>query len=221
MSIRYLFNTAGDYVAFQKDANVFTPEVDWLGFVLGGNQLFSTDGKFIGYILDDDRVARNKAEPPKTPICARPLPLKPLKPLRPLKRLRKPKLLYPYEDVFEHGIVGIEPGSLGPDVSVHALDGSQLFAADNAFLGNVNKDPFDINALSNQFGPYGNPFSADSIFNEYATYGNPYSVLSPYNEFSRTPPYFKKGDSIIAYLTVNQFISPRVDPNAFRKWLGV
>lgn len=223
MAARYLFNTAGNYVAFQQGTNVFSPSADWLGFVIGGNQLYSTDGYFLGYVLDDDRVAKNTTEPPRPQLSAfqRPMrPLRPLRPLKPLKRLRKPRLPYPYVDVFEDGIIGTEPGTLGPDVSFDALLNSKLVAADGKLLGNVNKNPYDTDSITNPYGPYGNPYSADSLFNEYGSYGNPYSALSPYNEFSRTPPYFVRDGKTIAYLTVNQFISPRVDPKQFRAWLG-
>lgn len=223
MSVRYLFNTAGNYVAFQQGSNVFSPAADWLGFLIGGNQLYSTDGHFLGYILNDDRVAKDKTEPtrPKLSIVQLPpRPLRPLKPLKPLRRLRKPRLPHPYEDAFEDGIIGAEPGSLGPDVSLDSLIDSRLYAADNTLLGNINKNPYDPDSITNEYGQYGNPYNAGSIFNDFAQYGNPYSALSPYNEFSRTPPRFIRDGQTIAYLTVNQFISPRVDPRQFRAWLG-
>ena len=223
MSVRYLFNTAGNYVAFQQGTNVFSPSADWIGYLQGGNQLYSTDGQFLGYVLNDDRVARNKTERKLSQLSGfqRPMrPLRPLKPLKPMKRLRKPRLPYPYEDVFEEGIIGTEPGTLGPDVSLDSLMDSTLYAADNTILGNVNKNPYDSDSITNQHGPYGKPYSAGSIFNEFAPYGNPFNALSPYNEFSRTPPRFIKDGQTLAYLTVNQFISPRVDPKQFRAWLG-
>lgn len=223
MSVRYLFNTVGNYVAFQQGSNVFAPNAEWLGFIVGGNQLYAPDGEFLGYILGDDRVARDKTEQrrPKLGPLQRPQrPLRPLKPLKPLKRLRKPKLPHPYEDVFEDGIIGAEPTSLASDVALDALLGSALYAADNVLLGKINRDPYDAESITNQYGEYGNPYSGKSIFNEYSTYGNPYSALSPYNEFSRTPPRFVKDGNILAYLTVNQFITPRVDPKQFRAWLG-
>lgn len=223
MSTRYLFNTAGNYVAFQQGTNVFSPAADWIGFLAGGNQLYSTDGRFLGYVLDDDRVARDRSERarPQLSSLQRPLrPLKPLQPLRPLRRLKKPRLPPPYEDVFDGGVVGSEPGTLGPDVALDSLIDSQLYAADNTLLGNVNRNPYDAESIANHFGKYGNPYNSTSIFNGFAPYGNPYSALSPYNEFSRTPPRFVKDNQTLAYLTVNQFISPRVDPKQFQSWLG-
>jgi hypothetical protein len=137
-----------------------------------------------------------------------------------LKRLRKPRLPHPYVDVFEDGIIGADPRSLGPDVALDSLLDSQLLAADGKLLGNVNKNSYDTESITNPYGTYGNPYNADSLFNEYGPYGNPYSVLSPYNEFSRTPPYFVRDKKLLAYLTVNQFISPRVDPKHFKAWLS-
>jgi len=223
VAARYLFNTAGNYVAFQQGTNVFSPSADWLGFVIGGNQLYSTDGHFLGYILDDDRVAKSTTERPRPLLSTfqRPMrPLRPLRPLKPLKRLRKLRLPHPYVDAFEDGIIGVEPGTLGTDVSFDALLDSKLMAADGKVLGNVDKNRYDTDSITNPYGPYGNPYSADSLFNDYGPYGNPYSALSPYNEFSRTPPFFVRDGKTIAYLTVNQFISPRVDPKQFRAWLG-
>jgi hypothetical protein len=219
MSTRYLFNTAGEYVAFLQGNNVFTPDADWIGFIRNGNQFYSSDGQFKGYVLEDDRVARSKVELTRPRVPRPPRPPRPLRPLRPLRRLRKSKLPYPYEDVFEHGIVGQEIESLAPAGSLDELEGSDLYAADNTFLGKVTKNSFDTNSLANEFGTFGNPYSSSSIFNEYATYGNPYSQLSPFNEFSRIPPRFVKNGRVLAYLTTNQFITPRVDPTAFKTWL--
>ena len=223
MATRYLFNTAGNYVAFQQGTNVFSPSADWLGFLVAGNQLYSTDGHFLGYVINDDRVARDTSERVRPQLSAlqRPLrPLRPLTPLRPLKRLRKPRLPHPYVDAFEDGVIGAEPGTLGPDVSLESLVESKLVAADGTLLGNVNKNPYDTDSITNQYGQYGNPFNANSLFNNFGPYGNPYSALSPYNEFSRTPPRFVKDGKTLAYLTANQFVSPRVDPKQFRAWLG-
>lgn len=219
MSVRYLFNSGGDYVAFVQNGNVFAPNAEWIGFVRNGNLFYSSDGFFKGYILEDDRIVLNKTEPTRPRAMVPLRPLRPLVPLRPLKRLRKPKLPYPYEDVFEHGSVGqlIESGSSG--LSFRDLEGSSLEAADGTFLGKVSQNKYDNESLANKYGPYGNPYNANSIFNNYGTYGNKYNQLSPFNDYSRMPPKFVKGGRVIAYLTTNQFITPRVDPTAFKAWL--
>jgi hypothetical protein len=218
MAVRYLFNTAGEYVAFAANGNVFSPKGQWLGFVHGGNQFYSADGRFTGYILEDDRVARKKGELRKPRVGPPPTPPSPLMPLNPLRRLRKPKLPPPYEDVFEHGVEGdllSHPSTVG----LHHLEGSELLAADGTFLGRVSRNSLGNDSLTNEFGPYGNPYSASSIFNNFGQYGNSFSPHAPGNEFSRTPPRFVKGGRVIAYLTANQFIAPRVDPLAFKVWL--
>lgn len=219
MAVRYLFNTAGEYVAFAKDQHVFAPKGDWIGFVRSGNLLYNTNGEFLGYILEDDRVARKKSEGrrPRAPVPLR--PLRPLVPLRPLKRLRKPKLPYPYEDVFEHGVPGQSIESTAPVHNLNDLEGSVLQAADGTYLGKVTRNAYDSESVANQYGTFGSPYSANSIFNEYGPYGSPYNQLSPYNDFSRTPPRLVRDGRVIAHLTSNQFISPRVDPAAFKAWL--
>lgn len=219
MSIRYLFNTAGDYVAFVQGYNVFAPNAEWLGFIRNGNLFYTADGNFQGYILEDDRVVQNKAEPPKPRTMAPLRPLRPLIPLKPLRRLRKPNLPFPYEDFFEHGVAGISVDSLATIQVLNHLDGAELRAADGTFLGKITRNAFDTESISNQYGNYGNQYSSTSIFNEYGQYGGTYSNLSPFNEYSRTPPSILKNGQIVSYLTNNQFISPRVDPENLKAWL--
>src|SRR5690242_13240541 len=59
----------------------------------------------------------------------------------------------------------------------------QLWSSDGRFLGNVNRNPYDPNSVSNPYGRYGNPYSPDSINNPYGKYGNPYSPYSGRNPF--------------------------------------
>lgn len=101
MNVRYIFATNGDYVAFVQGEHLFTPDGDWLGFMRSGNEVYSKTGKFIGYLMDDDRIVRNKNEFERFPIFPPFEPYKPFRPFRPFKRLRMPRLPYPYEDVFE------------------------------------------------------------------------------------------------------------------------
>ena len=65
MSIRYIFNTSGEYVAFIDNNNVFDPNCEWLGFITNGNEAYRNDGMFLGYVLEDDRIARNTSESEK------------------------------------------------------------------------------------------------------------------------------------------------------------
>ncbi|MCB2264285.1 MAG: hypothetical protein LGR52_15300 [Candidatus Thiosymbion ectosymbiont of Robbea hypermnestra] len=102
MSIRYLFNTRGKYVAFVSGDNVFTKDGEWIGSIGNGNELWDRQGKFIGYIFDDDRVIRNRSELPRLSSLPKLPPLPPLPPLPALSRLPKLPLPPPYEDVFDN-----------------------------------------------------------------------------------------------------------------------
>ena len=101
MSVRYLFNTSGNYVAFVNDDNIFTPDAEWLGFIRDGNEVYSKKGQFVGYLMDDDRIVRNKTEFKRFPVFPPFPPFKPFRPFQPFKRLRMARLPHPYEDVFE------------------------------------------------------------------------------------------------------------------------
>lgn len=220
MSIRYLFNTNGDYVAFVHDKYVFSPSMEWIGFIENGNLFYTSDGQFSGYLLQDDRVARNNTEYPRPKIWPPYPPLKPLTPLKPLKRLRKSKLPHPYEDIFEYGVPGLSAESLSEIQQLYILEGSDLYGADDQFLGKITKNRFIQESLSNPYGEYGSQYSTTSIFNEYGQYGGQYSQLSPFNEYTRTPPKITKNGKLLSYLTVNQFISPRVSPKSLKAWLN-
>lgn len=101
MAYRYLFNTSGKYVAFVYEGNVFTPQSEWLGYIANGNEFYSNSGQFVGYILDDDRVAKNTMEVPRMHQIPGIPPVPPIPPITPLARLAKLPLPPPYEDVFE------------------------------------------------------------------------------------------------------------------------
>lgn len=95
---------------------------------------------------------------------------------------------------------------------------SYLEAQDGTFLGKLNPNPFDQESIFNKFGSYGNKFSQVSIFNKFSSYGSQFSKLSPYNKFSKTPPRIFISGEFFAYLTVNNFISPRIDPDEITTW---
>jgi hypothetical protein len=100
------------------------------------------------------------------------------------------------------------------------LEGARLVSHDGTFLGLVTRDRFDANSLSNQFGTYGSRYSATSIFNQYGQYGSLYSPNSPFNQFASNPPRLMKDGKLLAHLTVNRYISPRVEPQQLIAWLG-
>jgi len=99
------------------------------------------------------------------------------------------------------------------------LEGAIIIANDNKFLGKISKNQFDSDSINNEFGTYGSQFSSYSIFNKFGIYGSEFSSLSPFNKFTSTPPRIYKENVFIAYLTVNTFMSPRVDTNLLVAWL--
>jgi len=93
------------------------------------------------------------------------------------------------------------------------LDGSAvIIAQDGTYLGLISSNEFLSDSIMNQFGTYGSQFSPTSIFNEFGTYGSQFSYLSPWNEFASSPPMIFVGDIFVAYLTVNSFKTPAIDP---------
>ncbi len=221
MAVRYIFNTSGDYVAFISGNGLFSTNGTWLGLVLNGNEVFNSDGLFVGHLLNDDRIVRDKRRTfprsiPRPPRVQRQPP-----PMRPMRRLRSPRVPEPYEDVFEgiHGPV-TTIGQAGQVKRFDHLLSAFLFAADDQFLGLISADRFDPRSITNRFGEYGSPFSATSIFNDFGGYGGEYGALSPFNPYSSTPPKIVREATVLAYLTVNQYIHNRIDPNEFSAWLN-
>ncbi len=95
---------------------------------------------------------------------------------------------------------------------------SFIVAADGTFLGKLSPNRFDSESIFNAFGPYGNKFSSNSLFNKFSTYGNQFNELSPYNKFSKKPPKLIVKGELVAYLTANNSIRPRVDPEELMAW---
>jgi sporulation protein YlmC with PRC-barrel domain len=216
MSNRYIFNTSGEYVAFISDNNLFGTNLDWLGVVKNGNEVYDTAGRFLGVVLDDDRVVRNKFE--VRPSIMKPLrPLTPLGPLRPLQRLRMVRLPYPYEDVFDNK-KDSGPTTSAPAQSFDELIGSKIIAEDGKFLGTISFDKYSSDSLANPYGTYGSPYSSDSIFNPYGSYGSQYSTMSPFNPYSSTPPKLILDNQILGLLSANPYVFNRIDIDKFLKW---
>lgn len=222
MQVRYIFNTSGDYVAFVSDDNLFNPNAEWIGIVRNGNEVYNTDGLYIGVVLDDDRIVRKRDDVSPRRVSRPNRPMRPMRPMRPLRRLRMPKVQYPYEDLFAnvHGVLSrLIPNFELKDFTY--LLGASIFAADDTFLGVVSKDRFRQDSISNNFGPYGGEFSQNSIFNEFGPYGGQFSPMSPFNEFSNTPPRLVKNDRVVGYLTTNRFLEGTINTNEFVAWLNL
>ena len=249
MAVRYIFNTSGNYVAFVQGNHLFDTNSNWLGFIEDGDDVYSAkDGSYLGTLSADDRLLINTQASAHRRM--RPLrPLRPLRPMRPMRRLRMARLPRGYRDYFEtetpkpasrlmESLTSlISSGHVPPETAAELLAtignrsfaetlstdnllDSQLRTPSGVFLGNVNRNPFDNDSLSNQYGPFGNRYGPESIFNQYSQYGSPYGSESPYNKFSTTPPIFVKGGESLGYLTVNQYLTPRLDPDEFIRWLG-
>lgn len=99
------------------------------------------------------------------------------------------------------------------------LEGAVIVADDGTYLGKITSNRFDNHSIVNEYGDHGGKYSGHSIFNEYGDYGGEYSSQSPFNEYASTPPKIYKRNDFIGYLTVNDSLEPRVDPNALRAWL--
>ena len=219
MSIRYIFNTSGNYVAFVYGQHIFTPDSEWIGFIPEANIVFNTDGTYMGEISPDDRVIKNKNA--RYTRLSRPMrPMKPMRPMRPLKRLRMSRLPHPYEDVFEDTSAS-PPKATIKDFSY--LFGSEIIACDpqNTFLGSITNSRFDQNSIINIYSPYGSKYSQTCIFNQYCPFGGQYGQYSPLNQYSQNPPKIIKNGQFVAWLSINQYLSgKRVDAKEFFKWLS-
>lgn len=250
MSIRYIFNTSGNYVAFVQANYLFDPNSNWLGFIEDGDDVYSAkDGSYMGTLSADDRLLVNTQV--KEYNRLRPLrPLSPLKPMPPMRRLRMTGLPRGFRDYFEVEAPRLgtaklfdtlanmmKSGEIPPKTAIDLLSkigvqsfseklstnrilDSELRTPSGIFLGNVNRNKFDAASLVNPYGAHGSRFSAESIFNKFSQYGSPYGTESPYNKFSTTPPIFVKNGQSLGYLTINKYLSPRLDPDELITWLG-
>jgi hypothetical protein len=222
MTVRYIYRTNGDYVAFIKNDNLFSPNCEWLGVIRKGNLVYKKDGQFLGYLLKDDRIARKNNELPKLNILQPLTPLMPLQPLQPLKRLPMSPLLYPYEDVFEAGLIPYKKNiSYGSKKKFDDFLEAKIIAADGIYLGKVSKDKYDSQSILNPYNDYGSKYSSSSILNPYSNYGSPYSSYSAFNQYSSTPPRLVKNGEIIGYLSKNKYVEGAIDTNEFLRWLGL
>ena len=95
---------------------------------------------------------------------------------------------------------------------------SFLVADDGQFLGKLNLNQYDLESISNIYGPHGSQYLSTSIKNKYSQYGSPYSSLSPYNQYSNTPPTIYIKGSKYGYLTKNKYKSGTIfDPDSLNE----
>lgn len=90
---------------------------------------------------------------------------------------------------------------------------SFLVAADGQFLGQLSSNKYQLESVMNEYGSYGSIYSTTSIFNQYSAYGSPFNTLSPFNQYSQTPPKIYLRGVHVGFLSVNQFVTQRLDPH--------
>ncbi|MEX2303588.1 MAG: IPT/TIG domain-containing protein [Bryobacterales bacterium] len=108
----------------------------------------------------------------------------------------------------------------GVPASCSAVEGALIFADDGTFLGRITSNVFARDSIGNEFGPYGSEFSSTSIFNEFGKYGSEFSPTSAFNRFATRPPIIFVNETAVAYLTTNEFKTPRIDPRALFPCIG-
>ncbi len=98
--------------------------------------------------------------------------------------------------------------------SLADLNGRAIIQAhDGAYLGLISTDRYKVDSICNPYGTHGSRYSTHSVRNNYGTYGGPYGSGSPFNRYSQTPPAIVAGGKIVAYLTVNPYLKPAINPN--------
>jgi hypothetical protein len=73
---------------------------------------------------------------------------------------------------------------------------SSTFA--DKYLGDLDKNPYNPNSVSNPYGRYGSEYSTDSINNKYGQYGSEYSPKSANNPYATEPPKIIEHDGTIS-----------------------
>ena len=82
-----------------------------------------------------------------------------------------------------------------------------LYDKSGNYLGNVNKNPYDPNSISNPYGTYGSPYSPKSVNNPYGTYGSPYSsegVANPYGS-TNSPKAIGSDGEYLGRMNANKY----------------
>jgi hypothetical protein len=57
--IAYLYDSSGNWIAFRKGTNIFSPAGSWLGWLPGtDSRVLDTDGNYLATIFGEDRLFR-------------------------------------------------------------------------------------------------------------------------------------------------------------------
>ncbi len=97
------------------------------------------------------------------------------------------------------------------------MDGTgELWSSDGkAFLGLISSDCYASDSIVNKYGSYGDKYTNTSISCPYGPYGDSTSDTSARSTHANHPPVawmFTGGRWVLqAYVTVNPYLSPRLD----------
>ena len=81
------------------------------------------------------------------------------------------------------------------------------------YLGCVNCNKMDSDALANQFGDYGSQFSSTSIYSKFGDYGSQFSDVSACNPRAQNPPFIMDEDGKLrGFVTLNTRFNGTVIP---------
>ena len=94
--------------------------------------------------------------------------------------------------------------------------GCHVEAADGTFLGKL-ASKYNQESISNDYGQYGSKYAQTSMFNEYSPFGSAYSQTGAFNKYAQEPPRIVLDGKLLAYVTVNEFKTPRIDPQVLRR----
>jgi hypothetical protein len=220
MSVRYVHDTAGEYVAFVSQEHLFTPECEWLGVVRAAREVYNTGGLYIGELQPDDRVVRNLASQLPRQILPPRAPMRPIRPIPPRRRLFMPAVSPSYEDLFHGARRSLTVLTPLPRIAeLHLLRGASIVADDGTFLGRISHDPTDSGSIAPVDGDHGSPYGERSIFNPAGPFGSTDGPLSAFNTRTSTPPRIERDGEVLGWLSANPDQPQRVHPGELVAWL--
>jgi hypothetical protein len=219
MTVRYLHNTSGEYVAFVSGSGIFAPDATWLG-VLVGETVHNTLGDPVGFLKADDRLIRLCATSAERQIPQPRHPLPPVRPIPPKRKLFMEAVTHPYEDVFLRAGATLRALLSWTRLQeLEELQGCSVGAADGTFLGTIARDPAVPGSLADVAGPHRQPDAETSIYNPAGPYGDRWSSLSAFNPSATSPPRIERDGKVLAHLTTNPSFTIRVHPFELHAWL--
>ena len=90
------------------------------------------------------------------------------------------------------------------------------------YLGCLSCSKYELDAITNKYGTYGNRYALNSIWNVYGLYGSKYSPYSWRNPYATHPPVIlDEAGNIYGYFTVNKYFPNRVSMNWLEKVFGI